>query len=128
MRLGLWPSPGASEFARIATGLRKARQALAGGWAPCFSFDAQGKICAPDDEGVTLFCLHDAVAIYAPDVETILAAEDLLKIIADPSGRMTLYDWEEQPGRKQADVLAVFDRAIARATAASRKGTTWARG
>ena len=126
MRLGFWEKPGADEFARMAVGLRRARQALAGGWAPGSSRDAGGKICHPGDEGVSQFCLHDAVQMFAPDVDTLLAEEDLLKLIADPSLRQTLYDWEEQPGRKQAEVLSVFDRAIARASAASRKGNPWA--
>lgn len=97
-------SPGA-----LADVLERARQLLAGGWAEPFSLDAAGKICTPDDEGVSRFCFDDALLVAAGhDGELAYAASTVVKYSRE---------WLEEPSRTQQEVLQVVARAAARARA-----------
>lgn len=54
------------------------------------------------------FCVEGAVLFVAPGLQS--AALDLLERAA---GCAFLYRWNDAPGRKQSEVVTLFDRAIA---------------
>lgn len=100
--------------------LRGARARCAnGGWsrAPA-TLNQRGEICDPKSEEATFFDLLGALHAGSRSSEDVVAAWEALD--EHTKGQTIL--WEDTPGRTEADVLALFDRAIARATALIRKG------
>lgn len=99
--------------------LRGARARCAnGGWSGVPAALDRGRlVCDPRAEEATYFDIAGSLfAGNQTDSVTFDAWEAL-----DEFAR-GLITWEDTPGRTEADVLALFDRAIARATALSRKG------
>lgn len=93
------------------TALEKARQLIAGGWSEPFSLDAEGKLCAPDAEGLTRVCVADALVLSASDVfaaEALLEAQLRARQIQAP-----LSNWLASPKRTHSEVLRLFERTIA---------------
>lgn len=102
--------------------LRRARARCAGGgWSGVpATLDQHRVICRPDAEEATFFDMLGALQAGAESSEDVLEAWEVLN---EFTGGLTI-TWEDTPGRTEADVLLVFDRALARATALSRKGNT----
>lgn len=72
---------------------------------------ADGSPCRPESPDATCFCLSGALnaipvlpAVYASAVRALLIQ------IAPEEG--PLFEWNDRPGRTQAEVLALLDRAI----------------
>lgn len=98
--------------------LQRARKLVAGGWSEP-TLDADGRWCSVDDEGVTTYSVHDALH-HGSTFEAEHIAECSLAIAIDAGLTITLSAWLEAPGRKLAEVLVIFDRAISRVKAAAR--------
>lgn len=99
---------------KLSEVLAIARQHVAGGWAPLISRDASGAMCDHQDEGITKFCLVDALLAAAQgDLDLWWAAGVVLRRIAGAP----LGDWEAAPKRSQDDVLHLFSRAQSNAAA-----------
>lgn len=95
-----------------------ARQHIAGGWSPLISRDASGAMCDHLDEGITRFCIVDALLAAAQgDLDLWWAAGVVLRRQAGKP----LGDWEAAPKRKQADVLQLFTRAHFNAVAGENR-------
>lgn len=59
--------------------LSEARDHVGGGWSEPLSYRSDGRICCHDDEGISLFCVDDALAVAARgDIDAWMSAEDLL--------------------------------------------------
>lgn len=106
--------------------LARARLALAGGWTPTpLSLDAAGKFCALTDEGLTKYCVADALELAAAgDFDAQQAAEDALSRRLGLDGfPMHVNEWASEwdsncvPLRTHAQVLQLFARAHAIALA-----------
>lgn len=101
----------AAETSRV---LRAARGLLAE-WTPGASSTSTGFICDAGDEGLRRVCLLDALELAAPSFAARIEAEVFLASLVG-----SLAAFEASPGRTQADVLALVDRAILRAAALGR--------
>ena len=98
--------------------LRRARARLVGGWSGVpATLNHRRVICVPNAEEATFFDMLGALQADPESSEDVLEAWEVLDEFT--GGTIT---WEDTPGRTEADVLLVFDRALARATALSRKG------
>lgn len=102
--------------------LTKARAHVAGGWHEPLSLDAQGHICGRHDEGITRFCLLDAMLTAAAgDIDVFFAAEAHLVEKLRREGQLgadePLYRWLESPRRTQGDVLLALAQTANRARA-----------
>lgn len=100
--------------------LDKARGHIDGGWHEPLSLASDGTICDVQCEGIARFCLHDALLTAAAgDVDAHLAAEEVLakQLPADApevdawGHAMTPNVWAAMPGRTQAEVIALLNRA-----------------
>lgn len=93
--------------------LSRARHHLAGGWNEPMSLAADGTICPRDDEGITKFCTHDALAVAAgDDVAADAAAElELNRALRARGDTQSFAHWVSEPGRTHAEVLELFARA-----------------
>lgn len=101
--------------------LRRARARCAGGWSGVpATLDQHRVVCAPNAEEATFFDMLGSLQAGAESSDDVLEAWEVLN---EFTGGLTI-TWEDTPGRTEADVLTVFDRALARATALSRKGNT----
>ncbi len=89
--------------------LTAARGHLAGGWSPLVSRDASGAMCGPDDEGITTFCIVDAVLVAAKG--DLVEAHRGLRAVGKSVAPVLLGDWEIAAERTQDDVLQLFARA-----------------
>lgn len=102
--------------------LTRARHHVAGGWNEPLSLDAAGHTCGRTDEGITKFCLLDAMLNAAgEDLEVFFRAEALLvnRLRHDgllPDG-MPMYRWLEAPQRMQGEVLLLLAQTANRARA-----------
>lgn len=95
--------------------LREARAHVGGGWHEPLSLDASGKICGPTDEGLTRFCVFDALQVASRfDGSVHMAAEDALTEAARVPCALDLAAWLEADGRTQDEVVQLFGRALAR--------------
>lgn len=101
--------------------LRAARARCSnGGWiGPPMVMNHRGEICDARDEAATYFDILGALEASNPAPEDLVQAWGALDSITNG---LTIL-WEEKSGRTEAEVLDLFNRAIARATALSRKGT-----
>lgn len=93
--------------------LTKARHHVAGGWHEPLSLDAAGHICGRNDEGITRFCLLDAMLTAAgDDLDALFAAEAGLVEKLHRDGQLgeqePFYRWLEAPTRTQGDVLLLL--------------------
>lgn len=103
----------------IVIALRRARARCAdGGWSgfPA-TLDQHRIVCRPEAEEATFFDLIGALQASAETADEMVAAWNVLDEFT--GGTVT---WEDSPGRTEADVLKLLDRAIARSTALNRKG------
>lgn len=100
------------------TKLKEARALIERGWCQgADAMTASGRSVFPEHGGAERWCAGGACAAAAKDREierpifrTML--DSLLRAI--PEHRpMTVSFWNDEPGRTQAEVLALFDRAIA---------------
>lgn len=97
--------------------LRAARALVAKEWTRRASArDSAGIACAANDEGARSWCMVGALAVV-----THGALEYATEAVADVLGMERsadhrISDWNDAPGRTQADVIAAFDAAIARAS------------
>jgi hypothetical protein len=98
----------------ISRGLLSARRTLSAGWHPCLTLDLGGRMCSAGSDDARRWCLDDALAMFL-DVDGQIEAWDLLQTFALPTHEQTLWQWLEAPGRTQAQVLELMDRAILRA-------------
>lgn len=100
--------------------LRDARNHVVGGWHEPFSLDAAGVLCAHDDEGITRFCVDDALRVAARgDVSLMVAAERELELqhtVAHGTLR-PLSAWLTAPTTTRDDVVVLMARAQAHAAA-----------
>lgn len=101
--------------------LTRARLLVAGGWHEPLSLDAAGHICGRHDEGISRFCLLDAMLTgCADDLDAFFAAEGLLVDKLRSEGQLgdaPLYRWLEAPQRTQGDVLLLLAQTASRARA-----------
>lgn len=87
--------------------LRRARERIARGWCQHVNARAaDGREVEPSDRAVE-WC---AVGAVWRDVDALLAVERVLQLRGFSDA---LWVWNDQPGRTQAEVLALFDEAIA---------------
>lgn len=94
---------------KLSEVLAAARAHIAGGWSPLISRDASGQACDHNDEGITRFCVVDALlAAAGGDLELWWRAGCVL--VRQLAGSK-LGDWEAAPKRTQAEVLQLFTRA-----------------
>ena len=98
--------------------LVKARERiLKGGWSPTgWTQDHRGRIVSPDDETATRFDILGA--LDADGEGDAKAAAWFLLDGVSPGG--SVLNWEAEQGRSVRDVVALFARAIARASAIER--------
>ncbi len=97
--------------------LTRARKHVAGGWSPLLSRDASGLECGPDEEGITTFCIVDALITAADgDLVVMQTGARALGLRLSPT---KLGDWEAAPERTQVDVLELF--ALAAKNAATKE-------
>ena len=122
MNLGVWTQPTAEQYREINELLRQAKTDIAGGWCQVLCEDSSGRLCTADFEGVAKYSAKEALLRSCKSAAVLMAAEDLLGIMATGSP-YTFADWEQKPGRKINEVIAIFDRALIR-TAAAMKGNT----
>lgn len=105
----------------------RAHEHLRGGWHEPLSLASDGTICDVKCEGIARFCVHDALLTAAGDVDSFMAAEELLskRLRLDPlvpstnawGHAMTLNEWVAEPERTHGEVLQLFKRAHAQAEA-----------
>jgi hypothetical protein len=69
----------------LVESLRKARELIAGGWCEPMSQDAGGCWCSNGCEGISRFCLADALLVSTRGSFNYIAAEDLLKSVLVPT-------------------------------------------
>lgn len=103
----------------IVIALRQTRARCAdGGWSgfPA-TLDQHRIVCRPEAEEATFFDLIGALQASTETADEMVAAWNVLDEFT--GGTVT---WEDTPGRTEADVLKLLDRAIARSTAITRKG------
>lgn len=105
--------------------LSKALELLRGGWTSApLSLDAAGLMCPINDEGITLFCVGDALQLAsADDIEAMQNAEDALNKQLRLAGATSLIrEWAsewvfDEPNhrmrelRTHGEVLQLFSRA-----------------
>ncbi len=87
--------------------LRSARALVARGWTQgAFARDASGNAVRPKDPCAIRWCADGAVRSVDPYPSAALAAMDRVLAPCD------FVNWNDCPGRTQAEVLGAFDRAI----------------
>jgi len=96
--------------------LIKARALLAKGWMQgSMAALSNGEICAARDPRAAFFCLRGAVDCatnYKYDLATG-CIEALYEIVEKTDKYIGLVGWNDMPSRTQAEVLTLFDDAIA---------------
>lgn len=106
---------------QVLAALQAARAAVAFGWSEPFTLDADGRWCSVSDEGVTRYCVLDALTLTGGGFEVLTLAEWELQLAGDPTLKTSLTRWLDTAGRTHTDVLTLFDRAITRVKAAARQ-------
>ena len=99
--------------------LAKARAHVAGGWHEPLSLDAGGRICTHADEGISRYCLLDALlAASHGDLDAMFAAEAVLVAQLRHAGwDAPMYRWLERNGRTHREVLQLLTKSHAHAVA-----------
>lgn len=96
--------------------IRRARVLLAGGWHEPFSCDVQGRKCHADDEGITRFCVDDALRVAAGSAEAAVELElEVQRQLCATGSADSLTTWLQAPGRELSEVLhllAVVERRL----------------
>jgi hypothetical protein len=99
--------------------LTAARDRIASGWCQRHSaLDADGKPAFPSSAKAVKFCVIGALAAS----HVLYLDESVIKPLRESAGipkDKSLFHWNDQPGRTQAEVLEAFDRAIVKANAVS---------
>lgn len=97
--------------------LQNTRALIVRGWNQgTFAQNAKGEAVTSGDPEACSWCLIGALGTAAKDHETAFdRAYDILRKLM-PIGSYSLSLWNDLPGRTQADVLALIDRAIAQMT------------
>lgn len=90
-----------------------ARALIEKGWTQdAYARDADGAACSVNDDRATCFCMNGAVMRVAG----IYRENDALMVFTalGSAAGVTRYShhWNDAPGRTQAEVLALFDKAI----------------
>ena len=89
------------------TKLRAARALIERGWTQeYFAKDKDGLWILPNSTDAVCWCITGAFLAADYDAE-------LWNHAAEIAGAKSLSDWNDAPGRTQADVLAIFDKLIA---------------
>ena len=104
---------------KLSEVLTRARRAVAGGWAEPMSLTAAGHICAIEDEGITRYCVHDALELGAqfdPDLQGE-AWEAVARQLALRVQRHDLGTWLSEAGRTHHEVLSLLAHTEAHAHA-----------
>ncbi|PZR17509.1 MAG: hypothetical protein DI536_04135 [Archangium gephyra] len=104
----------------LSESLMRARALLAGGWHEPFSLDAADKLCDATAEGISKFCVEDAVRTAAAGDATLIASAEQaleLQLVTVTGSLCPLSQWLVAPERKQSDVVALFSRAVRHAAA-----------
>ena len=96
--------------------LERARTHVAGGWHEPMSLDASGVICAPNDEGISRFCVSDALHVAAggrsADIDAQVDAElELAAQLRHAGERRSLSTWLEDKHTLHGDVLRLMHTA-----------------
>lgn len=96
--------------------LTQARAVIERGWCQgCFARDAEGQPVAATDPLAETFCIRGATRVVSPNDDARERAHwHLENAIIDVTQRSytSLASYNDDPGRTQAEVLAVFDAAI----------------
>ena len=98
---------------RIAKVLRDARALLAkrGGWGQGnFAYNSLGFPEMIGSSHAVCFCSMGAIKKVAPTNDD---AQNACLAVANTLAGRNIIDWNDQPGRRKAQVLAAFDNAIA---------------
>lgn len=92
--------------------LRTARELLAGGWSEPQSTDAQGRPCYANDEGLSSYCLDDALRLAAGgSIEAAVEVEMMLQQHHRLNGGTdSLTAWLQTPSRTSLDVQRLLAR------------------
>jgi hypothetical protein len=91
---------------QIAEKLREARALIERGWC-------QGSSSRNNEDGTTSYCLLGALSTVNKRYHVYYTAKDHVEEILE----VPIPVWNDAPGRTQAEVLDLFDRAIAKAEA-----------
>lgn len=83
-----------------------------------YARDADGGEVTPDDSDATCFCMLGALARSAHAMEHEAHRLPAALVLSTTVGGR-VHHWNDDPDRTHAEVLAAFDRAIARASTES---------
>ena len=104
---------------KLSEVLSRARTVIAGGWAEPMSLTSAGAICAIEDEGISRYCMHDALELGAgfdPDLQGE-AWEAIGRQLALRAQRFDLGTWLSEDGRTHHEVLSLLAHAEGHAAA-----------
>jgi hypothetical protein len=94
--------------------LTEARELIAKGWTQGNAARrADGKDALLSDPDATCFCSFGAVVLASRGCETSGEALTALRRSISGNNGRSIVDWNDDPSRTQAEVLAAFDKAIA---------------
>jgi len=104
-------------MASVVETLKAARKRIERGWCQGQqAVDGEGSGVAPHDDDAVAWCLVGSTAAERSAVLSWAADDVLHRVLGRP-----LVCWNDEPGRTQADVLALFDHAISLAEAEAQR-------
>lgn len=99
--------------------LKRARALVERGWCQgTYSRDERGVASLSKSQDCSWCSVGALDTAAGSDSDKYLAAYDELATAITPGGDVGVVKWNDAPGRTQAEVLAMFDRAIASLEAA----------
>jgi hypothetical protein len=110
---------------KIADVLERAAARVERGWTRGhYARDARGRRASPRGRVAVAWCAEGAIAAEygmpsaeGPAYDAFLALSKLLRSVSP--GAKSVYDWNDAPGRTQAEVVAALREAARRARSAS---------
>lgn len=104
---------------KLSEVLEAARRHVAGGWHEPLSLAADGRICSSADEGITQFCVADAIEVAAGGafILHVEAELELAKQLRLRGEQRSITTWLEDQHTLHGDVLQLFTTAAAHARA-----------
>lgn len=98
----------------VVENLRKVRAKLEQGWTQgWFARDVNGDITWPRAENATCWCVYGACSVVTDAFAHENNVRDAIeRALLGMTGSRLVDCWNDAPGRTQAEVLALVDRAI----------------
>ena len=97
----------------VRKALEDARALVKKGWAQDYNAMALGSaVCDPRSKAAARWCANGALVAATGDADSPICsmAYDVLRAAAETDGSLSA--WNDAPGRTQAEVLALFDKAL----------------